>query len=153
MRSQIYKFYHNLQQNEKFIGLVSWLQEHYVTIIIGDVVNAPRNRKIRKNLEKYLKESRMFFEEHRERVKAVCDMLADEKSKIQYMAAIKFRTERRKIRHGEWSLTDQYFPKDIIKIRSDEVFVDGGAYNGDTIRKLLKIASQNRFGGYSYSCV
>lgn len=40
MRDQIYKFYHKRLQNEKLLGLVGWLQEHYITIIIGDIVNA-----------------------------------------------------------------------------------------------------------------
>jgi FkbM family methyltransferase len=29
---------------------------------------------------------------------------------------------------------DQYFPRDILRANPDEVFVDGGAYNGDTLR-------------------
>ena len=147
MRDQIYKFYHKLQQNERFLGFVAWLQEHYITIIIGDVVNAPRIIKERRNPEKYLSKSRKFFNENKGRVKNMCDLLADEKSRKQYIAAIKFRTERRRIRHNEWSLTDQYFPKDIVHIRPDEVFIDGGAYNGDTIHKLLKITSTADFGG------
>jgi len=153
MRDLFYKFYHRLQQNIHFLSLIAWLQEHYIMVFIGDLVNAPRNAKYRKNPEKYLAKSRQFFSENEERVKAVCNLLADEKSRRQYMAAIKYRTERRRIRRDEYSLTDQYFPKDIIKIRSDEVFIDGGAYNGDTIHKLLKIASRSKFGGVLRCCV
>lgn len=147
MRDFIYKIYHKLQQNENFLSLVAWLQEHYVTVIIGDVVNAPRDMKYRKDPEKYLAKSRNFFSENKHRVNAVCDMLADDESRKQYMAAIKYRTERRRIRRDEYSLTDQYFPKDIITVSPNEVFVDGGAYNGDTIHKLLKIASCKGIGG------
>jgi FkbM family methyltransferase len=32
--------------------------------------------------------------------------------------------------------TDQYFPKDLFELRPDEAFVDGGAYDGDTLRIL-----------------
>ena len=109
----IYKFYHRLQQNIRFLSLIAWLQEHYITVFIGDLVNAPRNAKCRKNPEKHLAKSRQFFSENRKRVEAVCSMLADEKSRKQYMAAIKYRTERRRIRHDEYSIADQYFPKDI----------------------------------------
>lgn len=31
----------------------------------------------------------------------------------------------------------QYFDPDIIKLTGEEIFVDGGAYNGDTINRLL----------------
>jgi len=31
---------------------------------------------------------------------------------------------------------DQYFPKDLIRLRSDEVFVDCGAFDGDTLRSI-----------------
>jgi FkbM family methyltransferase len=40
----------------------------------------------------------------------------------------------------DYVIPDQYFPKDIIKLNSDEVFVDAGAYTGDTILRFLKIA-------------
>jgi len=33
---------------------------------------------------------------------------------------------------------DQYFPKDLIKLSSNECYVDVGAYDGDTIRQFLK---------------
>lgn len=53
-----------------------------------------------------------------------------------------FRTPYKK---GDYSLKDQYFPEDIIRIKDGEVFVDGGAYTGDTIRELIKKARcQNR---------
>lgn len=31
----------------------------------------------------------------------------------------------------------QYFPKDIISLKDNEIFVDCGAYNGDTVRKFI----------------
>lgn len=58
------------------------------------------------------------------------------------MAAIKYRTQRRRIKKNEWSLTDQFFPKDIVQLRDNTVFIDGGAYNGDTCAKLLRKAKE-----------
>ncbi len=34
---------------------------------------------------------------------------------------------------------DQYFCKDVLKLEDQEVFVDCGAYNGDTLQEFLKI--------------
>ena len=36
---------------------------------------------------------------------------------------------------------DQYFVKELIKITDDEVFVDGGAYDGNTVDEFIKNAS------------
>lgn len=42
---------------------------------------------------------------------------------------------------------DQYFCRDIIEINEDEIFVDAGAYNGDTLRFFLEVAG-DRFEKY-----
>jgi len=33
--------------------------------------------------------------------------------------------------------TDQYFPRDVVALRTDEVFIDGGAFTGDTLDAFL----------------
>lgn len=38
---------------------------------------------------------------------------------------------------------DQYFPKDIIKLGSEEVFCDVGAFNGDTTKGFLEVTKGN----------
>ena len=38
--------------------------------------------------------------------------------------------------------TNQYFPEDIFSLSENEVFVDAGAFDGDTIRQFLKITKQ-----------
>lgn len=47
--------------------------------------------------------------------------------------------------HGQFSTSApapaQYFPEDLVCIRQDEVFIDGGAYNGDTLRAFVSAAS------------
>lgn len=138
MRNLIYCFYHLLQKNEFFLTIISWLQQHYVTVYIGDLVNYPRNFRNRKNPDKYLSNSRAFFANNSDRIAKVMNLLSDEQSRICYKAAIKFRTDGRPIKRNEWSLTDQYFVKGIITL-SEEVFIDGGAYNGDTIDKIVRI--------------
>ena len=137
MRACIYNFYHKMQNNKWFIGLIAWLQQHYITIFVGDIVNFPRNLRNRSNPSRYLNESRSYFSENENRVNKVKRLLADDQSRMAYEAAIKFRTEARRIRKNEWSLRDQYFVEGIIELKNGEVFVDGGAYNGDTIDKLI----------------
>ena len=38
---------------------------------------------------------------------------------------------------------EQYFPKDIIKLGSEEVFCDVGAFNGDTTKEFLEVTKGN----------
>ncbi|WP_026491287.1 hypothetical protein [Butyrivibrio sp. XPD2002] len=39
---------------------------------------------------------------------------------------------------------DQYFVDGIISLKDGEVFIDGGAYNGDTIDKLNKCCNKKK---------
>ena len=47
---------------------------------------------------------------------------------------------REPIPEGLYSGTDQYFPEDVIRIDENEIFIDGGAYIGDTIQQFWNIA-------------
>lgn len=72
-------------------------------------------------------------------------LLADDESLRTYE-----RELMRRLR-GEFSATspaiDQYFPRDLISPADDEVFVDGGAYTGDTLVDFLKFTG-GRFTAY-----
>lgn len=48
------------------------------------------------------------------------------------------------IAEGFYSENDQYFVKDIIKLSDSEIFIDGGAYTGDTIQQLLDEAARQK---------
>lgn len=65
-------------------------------------------------------------------------MLADEKSKIVYNSVIQAR-KARDIKYFPTEYCDkvQYFI-DELELAKDEVFIDCGAYNGDTIDDFLK---------------
>ncbi|WP_413852575.1 FkbM family methyltransferase [Candidatus Ruminimicrobium bovinum] len=84
------------------------------------------------------KESYKFFELNKDRVKKIISYLADEKSKQIYSEIINYRCFINSRNVPEYSMADQYFPKDIIKLIDSEVFVDCGAYTGDTIEKFIK---------------
>ncbi|WP_026496522.1 FkbM family methyltransferase [Butyrivibrio sp. WCD3002] len=144
VKKAIYRLYYSLQKNKLFFGVVAWLQSHYITIFIGDLVNYPQNVRNRINPKKYKEKSWNFFESNKQRVANVTNMLEDDKSKKAYMAAIGFRTTSRRFKRDEWSLCDQYFVEDIICLSKNEVFVDCGAYDGDIIRKLLRHSKKDK---------
>jgi FkbM family methyltransferase len=77
-------------------------------------------------------------------VRTVFDLWADERSRREYVAQVAFRLlldfdglESPDPRH--------YFPTDLFRLSPDEVLVDCGAFDGDTIRSLVSLQG-NRFG-------
>ena len=85
-----------------------------------------------------------FLEENKNRIKDMLELLADDKSREVWKAVMRYRAKNTPIPSNLWSDTDQYFPRDLknlIRIK-DEVFVDGGAFIGDTIQHLFNL------GGY-----
>ncbi|WP_193179293.1 FkbM family methyltransferase [Nisaea sediminum] len=87
----------------------------------------------------------MFYEhwledalEHAEALRKVSGLLDDQKSKDILNAQIGYRIS------GNVLLLDglidpvPFFPTDLFKLADDEVFVDGGAYTGDTIEEFFR---------------
>lgn len=125
-----------------FLGLcfISKLQKLQITTMIGDIVCYPSIIKNMKNPNQTTLTARAFYEKNMDSVQNVLSMLADKKSRDVYKNVIDFRMGKALIKKELCSLWDQYFCKDIIQLEDGEVFVDGGAYVGDTIRKFLKEA-------------
>ena len=72
-------------------------------------------------------------------VRAVGDLWADEFSRSEYLAQIRWRLL------GDFSAMsdpvpqDTYFPNDLFALTEREVFVDCGAFDGDTVRSFLQV--------------
>lgn len=70
------------------------------------------------------------------------DFLGDESSQIILVNTIRnwFSSINNFINTNNWEKAKgaQYFPREIIKITEDEVFIDVGAFDGDTIAIFLK---------------
>lgn len=80
------------------------------------------------------------------------DMMGDEKSKEILFKLINnwFDFDIAGEGYGGMFSDDEYYPEGIINLGTDEAFVDGGAYNGDTLLKFLE-NSGNRFDAvYSF---
>jgi len=72
-----------------------------------------------------------------DRVRAAFQLWSDERSREEYLAQIRYRAL------GDWDCLSppdpepSYFPDSLFSLRPDEVFIDCGAYDGDTIREVL----------------
>jgi FkbM family methyltransferase len=85
----------------------------------------------------YAQQMSLYYAQNAERVNAVANMLADERSKENYLGMIKFRQTGSKKDYPVISDETQYFIKEL-KLGKDEVFIDCGAFIGDTICDFLK---------------
>lgn len=78
-----------------------------------------------------------YFEEHKQELETVYDSLADERSREVFRNLLQYKISRdiRLIEAiNDFPIENQYFASDIIRYQDDEVFVDLGAYTGDTIQ-------------------
>ena len=89
------------------------------------------------NIVKPDKNAIAFFTENSERINAIANMLADEQSKREYLGMVKFRQTRCKKDYPKFKYEPEYF-FDKLKLAQDEVFIDCGAYIGDTVDEFLK---------------
>lgn len=84
--------------------------------------------------------SRNDVSEIYEKIKGLMAILSDDISRKIVFRVIEEWGKDRYI-HGQIDdihYADQYFPKDLIKLSNEEIFVDAGAYIGDTIDDFLK---------------
>ncbi len=83
-------------------------------------------------------ETPAYYASHASDVLRVHDLLHDEESKRQYEGHLRWRILRdfAALPHGE--LHDQYFRAELVRLIPDECFVDGGAFDGDSIRTFLR---------------
>jgi len=88
-------------------------------------------------------EATAFFAQNAERVNLVANMLADEQSKKEYLGIIKFRQTRSKKDYPKLKYEYQYF-FNHLQLGKNEVFIDCGAYIGDTIDEFLKRCQEYR---------
>jgi FkbM family methyltransferase len=70
---------------------------------------------------------------HAGHLREVGDLLSDEISRETFRLELAWRL-RAEFEETAAPAPDQYFPRDILRPNPDEVFVDGGAFDGDTLR-------------------
>ena len=91
------------------------------------------------------REFQAFYAAHEEELQRLTEMLEDYFSRYTLKKVLEFRKtyDRRVLR--DVNVRPQYFQKDVFGPVEDEVFVDGGAYVGDTVKSFLRDFA----GGYT----
>jgi len=80
-----------------------------------------------------------YLEANKARFGAAYALLADDLSRETFAAFINGKLGGTPDALAELSRKEQYFPREIIGLSDREVFVDGGAYTGDTLLTFLRL--------------
>lgn len=83
-----------------------------------------------------------YIEQHREYLEQVYEMLGDYESKMIYRTMLESRFTKNIDVLTRTCKNRQYFPVDLLSIGSEEIFVDAGAFDGDTIEEFLSLTDQ-----------
>lgn len=85
-----------------------------------------------------------YFSTHKEELNRIASLFADDISRSIYFSAVTYRTTHQPKDAPAYTKHDQYFVKDIVCLTEHEVFIDCGAFDGDTLRAFLN-ACHNRY--------
>jgi FkbM family methyltransferase len=96
--------------------------------------------------------ARAYFKKNKNKIHIIASSLQDYESKKTYLSIIEYRKkeffrklfqkkEKAPIYHG---IENQYFINDFFKYGEDEIFVDCGAYTGDSIEVFSKVVPNFR---------
>lgn len=135
----LFKFYHIMYENPFLFKLNCFFLRTGIEKQI-----AYRFKTVKK--EKHAtenKNAKSFFNSNINTINKNLELLADEKSKKIYKTIIDYRIHRKPLKKDSYSLNDQYFVKDFVEINDQEVFIDCGAFVGDTLNNLFVVAQKN----------
>lgn len=94
-------------------------------------------------LGKYSKEETyLIYEKYSGKYRQVYTYLNDEESKETYYQIFKSYLELKEMKCLD-SQESQYFDSELINLISEEVFLDCGSYDGDTLQDFLKYSNQD----------
>ena len=79
-----------------------------------------------------------FYREHQAALAQTLDLFEDEASRQQFLGHLRWRMIRDVDALPVGTPEDQYFCPDLVRLRDDECLVDGGAFDGDTLRAFLR---------------
>lgn len=79
-----------------------------------------------------------YFIQHKQELTEVYNSLSDEESKNQFRAHVNCRIELNFESLPHPDTENQYFPEEIVSLNSEEIFLDAGAYIGDTLDEFVK---------------
>ncbi len=108
---------------------------------INDLFTAILYAGDRKNPTKYMGYAKSFFSKYQNELEDTAALFADNLSKDVYFSVLTYRQTHNPKDLPVYSKHDQYFVKDIVPLTGSEVFIDCGAFDGDTMKEFIKATS------------
>ena len=84
-----------------------------------------------------------WCEAHQQPLNALYEHLADETSKATLLAYLNQRISAREGEYGALYYPQHYFPQEIIALKDNEVFIDCGAFDGDSINAFTRALARD----------
>ncbi|MBQ8632559.1 MAG: FkbM family methyltransferase [Lachnospiraceae bacterium] len=97
----------------------------------------------RQNPTPSMRYAKKYFAEHQKETEEIASFFADDFSREVYFSIIKYRITHNPKELPAYSKHDQYFVKDIVPLTDTEVFIDCGAFDGDTMKDFIKVTKGN----------
>ncbi|MBQ9828402.1 MAG: hypothetical protein IJM62_06945, partial [Lachnospiraceae bacterium] len=120
-----------------------------VRIILSRLFNFASAMKMSRHPTDEMARSASYFRAHKEEIGRVLRLLSDDSSRDTYKRMWEFRMHGRYGMLPRNSYRSQYFGNDYFHYKNGrEVFVDCGAFDGDTVRSFKKAMAKRRIGGY-----
>lgn len=91
--------------------------------------------------ERIIYDTEIFIYLHHKQINNIGLLLADKKSKEIYFNILLLKINNKICEYSDLSTLPQYFQDDIYKLNEDDVFLDVGAFKGDTIETLEEITN------------
>ena len=88
----------------------------------------------------------------KDKILACFDLFKDKMSRKTFLELIKYRLflDRKCIKKIKQPQEKEYFDKKLINLNQTEILNDGGAYDGDTVKKFKKVTSDNYVAIYAF---
>lgn len=144
MKKIIFLIYHEMQKHYWSFRILVVLKECGITRKINSHMSHFSNGDVKIKRKEEMKQFQRFYEMNEERITYMLGMLCDEKSKKVWERVMRYRMYGESIPKEFYSEGDQYFCKDIIALNDGEVFLDGGAYTGDTIQQFIDTCNRRK---------
>lgn len=133
-----------MQQHYVTFRFLVFLKELGITRRVNSLLRRSNDKEERAVSTEEMKRNIDFYTKNQDRIVSTMSLLADEKSKKVWRGVMQYRMYKTPILPELYSENDQYFVKDLLQISPDEVFIDGGAYTGDTIQQFIDTARKQK---------
>ena len=141
------------RQSGGIASKIYWMTEDLgLRVMISRFFNWKNNLYFVKHPSASMQSAKEYFSSHANEIEKVISLLQDEESKETYRKMIQFRQTMNNSDLPSNSYRSQYFGHKYFTYHDGEVFVDCGAYDGDTVRSFKKRMKKEHICKYSCVC-